>query len=389
MIPRKASGELRRLARAFKAVVVTGPRQSGKTTLVRAVFPRKPYALLEEPDTRAFANEDPRGFLARYPRGAILDEAQRAPELFSYLQGILDGQMKSGQFILTGSCNFTLMEKITQSLAGRAGILELLPFSLNELDRADRAPEDLDSLLFQGLFPAVYDQEPRVTRWYNAYIATYVERDVRQLIQIKDFSLFQRFVGLCAANTGQLLNTARLGSDCGVHHNTIRSWLSILEMSYVLFLLRPHHRNFRKRLVKTPKLYFLDTGLAARLLGIESREQLNRHPLRGSLFENWCIAELVKARTNRGLPANLAFWRDHVGTEIDAIADHGQTLLPVEIKSGATVAGDWLQNLDRWRALAGNAAEAPWLVYGGEEDQSRGGTRILSWHHIGKVSRKI
>ena len=320
MIARSAERELRALAREFKAVVVTGPRQSGKTTLVQKVFSKKPYVLLEEPDVRSFAIEDPRRFLEQFPDGAVLDEVQRTPDLFSYIQGTLDGGTKTGQFILTGSCNFGLMESITQSLAGRVGIIELFPFSLTELQAAGCAPEKLDSLLFQGLYPAIYDQKPRVSRWHNAYVMTYIERDARQLINLKDLALFQRFLGLCAANIGQLVNTARLGADCGVHHNTIRSWLSLLETSYLAFRLQPHFSNFRKRLVKSPKLYFCDVGLAARLLEIENESQLARHPLRGALFENWCVVELLKARLNRGLSPNLYFWRNHVGMEIDVIA---------------------------------------------------------------------
>lgn len=389
MIERAAEKELRLLARDFRAVVVTGPRQSGKTTLVRAVFPGKPYALLEEPDIRAFAVEDPRRFLAMYPEGAILDEIQRAPELLSYLQGILDEDREPGQFILTGSCNFSLMEAVTQSLAGRAGILELLPFSLEELQNVNSAPGTVDSLLFQGLYPAVYDQGPRVARWYSAYVMTYLERDVRNLLNIRDVSQFQRFLRLCASNVGQLLNTVRLGADCGVHHNTIRAWLNILETSYLAFRLHPHSHNFRKRLVKTPKLYFYDTGVVAKLLGIENERQLVTHPLRGSLFENWCITELMKSRFNRGLSSNLYFWRNHVGLEIDVIVDHGSRLLPVEIKSGATVASDWFGSIRKWNELAGKEAEAAWLIYGGRDSQERKQVRVEPWNRIGQLCDRL
>lgn len=389
MIARSAERELKALTREFKAVVVTGPRQSGKTTLVQKVFSRKPYVLLEEPDVRSFAVEDPRRFLEQFPQGAVLDEVQRAPELFSYIQGVLDRGKEPGKFILTGSCNFRLMESISQSLAGRVGIIELYPFSLGELQAAGCAPESLDSLLFQGLYPAIYDQEPRVSRWYNAYVMTYIERDARQLINLKDLALFQRFLGLCAANVGQLINTARMGADCGVHHNTIRSWLSVLETSYIVFRLQPHFSNFRKRLVKSPKLYFCDVGLAARLLEIDNERHLARHPLRGALFENWAVVELLKARLNRGLSPNLYFWRNHVGLEIDAIADHGSTLLPVEIKSGATVPSDWLKGLERWSALAGSAAEKAWLVYGGDSPQKREKATVVPWHQIGRLCKKI
>jgi len=382
MIDRAAEQELRTLAQEFKAVLVTGPRQSGKTTLVRQVFSQKPYALLEEPDTRAFATEDPRRFLAQFPDGAVLDEVQRAPSLLSFLQGILDREKRAGQFVLTGSCNFRLLESISQSLAGRVGILELLPLSLHELQGAELVPNSLDRLLFQGQYPAVHDQEPRVTRWYNAYITTYLERDVRQLINLRDLAIFQRFLGLCAANVGQLLNTVRIGADCGVHHNTVRSWLSILETSYLVFRLQPHFRNFRKRLVKAPKLYFYDTGLLARLLGIESEGQLSTHPLRGALFENWCVTELMKVRLNRGLRPNLFFWRNHIGLEVDLVADHGSTLLPIEVKAGATVASDWFKGLRKWAELAEDAAEPAWLLYGGDVEQEREHATVLPWHQI-------
>jgi predicted AAA+ superfamily ATPase len=295
---------------------------------------------------------------------------------------------KPGRFVLTGSSNFGLMESISQSLAGRVGVLELLPFSLGELQKAGRAPEDVDGLLFKGLFPELHDRKLRTPRWHNAYISTYVERDARQLINLKDLTLFQRFLGLCAANVGQLLNTVRLGADCGVHHATVRSWLSILETSYILFRLHPHHRNFRKRLVKTPKLYFFDTGTAARLLGIESEAQLGTHPLRGALFENWAVVELLKARLNRGASRNLYFWRNHRGVEIDVVLDHGTTLLPVEVKSGATVASDWLGNLEEWTRLAGKAAEPAWLLYGGDKRQQRKLGTVLPWHQIGRLCKK-
>ena len=281
------------------------------------------------------------------------------------------------------------MESITQSLAGRIGVLELLPFSLGELQRAGCAPDCVDALLFRGLYPAIHDQRPRVTRWYNSYIMTYLERDVRQVVNVRDLAQFQRFLALCAANAGQLLNTVRLGADCGVHHNTVRSWLSILETSYLAFRLQPHFRNFRKRLVKTPKLYFHDTGLLARLLGIESERQVATHPLRGALFENWCISELMKARLNKGLSANLFFWRSHVGLEIDAVVDHGSTLLPVEVKSGATIASDWLQHVQKWRAVAGSAAERAWLVYGGAEPQDREQARVIPWNQIEDLSECV
>ena len=389
MVERIAEAELRRLAGEFKVVVVNGPRQAGKTTLVKTTFPQKPYVLLEDPDTRAFATEDPRRFLGQYPQGAVLDEIQRAPALVSYLQGVVDSRDAPGQFILTGSCNFLLMESIGQSLAGRAGHLELLPFSLAEVVSATGMPQGADALMFKGGYPPLYDHDIRVDRWHNAYIATYLERDVRQLINLKDLLAFQKFMALCAANTGQLLNMQRLGVDCGTHHSTVKAWLAILHASYVLFLLPPHHANFRKRMVKSPKLYFHDTGLAARLLGIQSVEQLGHHPLRGALFENLVVSELLKARFNRGLQSNLYFWRNNTGIEVDVIVDHGEKLLPVEIKSGETVCQDWFKNLSAWESYAGDAAEPPLLVYGGGRREPRQTAEVVPWAELPSLSDRI
>jgi len=316
---------------------VVGPRQSGKTTLARAVFEGKPYVSLEEPDNLQFARDDPRRFLDQYPVGAVIDEVQRCPDLFSYLQGIVDERNTPGQFILTGSRHFGFMESITQSLAGRVGFLRLLPFSYGELKSADCAPDSVELTLFKGGYPPIYDQPVVPERWLDSYITTYVERDVRQLINVRDLSAFQLFLRLCAANVGQMLNASRLGADVGIDQKTVRAWIGLLESSFVAFRLQPHFRNFRKRLVKTPKLYFCDSALATRLLGIETPEQLVTHPQRGALFENWVIAELLKGRGERGKGDNLFFWRSHVGHEIDVIADRGDSLLPIVIKRGATV----------------------------------------------------
>ena len=389
MITRQAEVLARTLAREFKVVAITGPRQAGKTTLAQAVFKDKPYVSLEDPDQRQFATEDPRRFLDYFPEGAVIDEAQHGPDLFSYLQGRVDARSPAGQFILTGSQHFGLMERVSQSLAGRVGFLRLLPFSLAELGRGGWSPESLDELLFKGGYPPVYDQPASPERWYNAYITTYVERDVRQLLNVRDLGAFQRFVGLCAGSTGQLLNTSRLGADLGINYNTVRSWLDILEASFVVFRLRPHHQNFRKRLVKTSKLYFYDTGLAARLLGVENARQLATHPMRGALFENWVIVELLKNRGNRGKADNLFFWRNHTGEEVDVIADRGDRLLPVEIKAGSTVASDWFRPLSRWCELAGEVAETPWLVYGGTRRQGRGPVEVLPWRKIDELGERV
>jgi predicted AAA+ superfamily ATPase len=389
MIERQAASTLQLLARSFPVVAVTGPRQSGKTTLVRALFQDKPYVSLEDLDVRAFAQEDPKRFLGQYPDGAILDEVQRCPDLFSYLQTRVDADKRSGLFILTGSQQFGLLSGITQSLAGRVALLSLLPFSLSELQASHQAPASLDTLLFQGLYPPVYDRQVAPTYWYENYLRTYVERDVRQLINVRDLATFQRFVRLCAGHTGQLVNLSSLANDCGINHVTAKSWLSVLEASYLITLLQPHFRNFNKRLVKSPKLYFLDTGLAVRLLGIQTPEQLAAHPLRGALFETWVVSELLKARFNRGLSSNLYFWRDHTGNEVDVIVEQPDQLIPVEIKSGQTLSSDFFKALNRWRELSAQTEQPGLLVYGGSENQARAETQVIAWSALETLIQQI
>lgn len=382
MIPRHAAATLRQLARGYPVLAITGPRQSGKTTLARAVFPDKRYVSLEDPDERAFADEDPRGFLNRFPEGGILDEVQRCPALFSYLQGRVDAERRMGQFVLTGSQQFGLLAQITQSLAGRVGLVQLLPFAYPELKAAGVAPRDLDTLLWQGLYPPVQDRELDPAAWYANYVMTYVERDVRQLLEVRNLTQFQRFLRMCAARNGQLLNLTSLGNDCGISHVTARSWLSILEAGYILHLLQPHHVNFGKRLVKSPKLYFHDTGLAAYLQGIRDPDHLSIHPSRGALFETFVIGELLKHRYNHGLPSNLYFWRNNVGDEVDVLVEEGGALQPVEIKSGQTLVSDHLAGIKKWLGIAGAAAVDPRIVYGGDETVIRSGIKALSWREI-------
>ena len=376
---------MRLLAGEFRAVAVIGPRQSGKTTLVRRVFADKEYVSLEDPDTRAFATSDPRGFLARVADGAILDEIQRCPSLFSYLQGVIDASDHMGRFVLTGSQHFGLMEKLSQSLAGRVGMLTLLPFSLAELQAGGIQPDSLDELLLRGGYAPVHAPKVSPERWYNSYVTTYLERDMRQLVNVRDVATFQRFMKLCAGRCGQIVNMARLGADAGVDQKTVKAWLSILETGFIVYRLRPHHENFRKRLVKAPKLYFHDTGLAARLLGIETAKQLATHPMRGALFENWVLLEMLKARFNRAKDDNLYFWRNNTGHEVDIIADLAGRLLPIEVKSGMTIASDWFDGLSRWKALAKKRALRPQLVYGGAERQSRQVAEVVPWARIGDV----
>lgn len=383
MIKRTAEKELLLLAGLFKTVAVIGPRQSGKTTLVRTVFSNKPYISLENPDIRSFAEQDPRGFLDQYPDGAILDEAQRTPQLFSYLQQVLDESNETGQFILTGSNNFLLQESISQSLAGRVAYLQLLPFSLSELKHSVEIA-DGDEMIFKGLYPPVYDRGIPPDKWFQNYIRTYIERDVRQLKNISNLSVFEKFIRLCAGRCGQLLNLSSLAIETGVDHKTIASWIGVLESSFIIHLLRPHHQNFNKRLVKMPKLYFYDTGLVCSLLSIRSKEQVREHPLRGNLFENFIVGELIKERFNRGLLSNLYFWRDNSGNEIDVILDEAGSLYPIEIKSGKTITSDYFKGLLFWNKLIPDVGGS--VIYGGDTDQNRSnGMQVISWLNLTKL----
>lgn len=384
LLLRAAAKTLRQLNRSFPIVAITGPRQSGKTTLAREVFSKKPYVSLEDPDQLEFAMRDPRGFLSRFRDGAIIDEAQRYPQLFSYLQTRVDMDGKTGQFILTGSQQFGLVSGITQTLAGRVGLLQLLPFSIAELQANNKPQKNIDTLIFKGFYPPLYSRNIAPAVWYSNYVITYIERDVRQLIHIRELSTFQRFLRMCAARTGQLLNLSSLGNDCGITHNTAKAWLSVLEASYIVFLLYPHHRNFGKRLVKMPKLYFYDPGMAAWLLNIQDEGHLAMHPSRGGLFESLVISELLKSRFNRGLTSNLFFWRDSTGIEIDVIIEQGAGLTPLEIKSGQTVTQDFFIGLQKWRKLTNEPAQE-FLLYGGNEDLSRSGVEVISWKHLSKI----
>lgn len=382
MIQRDAEKAIHTLLKGFPVVTITGPRQSGKTTLAQIIFSDKPYVSLEEPDVRLAAREDPRSFLGRFPDGAVLDEVQRCPEILSYLQSLVDRDGRMGLFLLTGSQGFGLLSDVTQSLAGRTAFVELLPFSLHELTQAGRAPATLDRLLFTGGYPPLYDRDVAVRTWFGAYVTAYIERDVRQVLKIQDLETFQRFVRLCAGRSGQLLNYSSLAADCGITHNTAKAWLSVLEASYILFQLRPHHASFNKRLVKAPKLYFYDVGLAAWLLGIQTPEQIETHPLRGNLFETFVVAELMKSFLHRAERPAFYFWRDSNGVEVDLLIEQGERLMPLEIKSGRTVAPDFFSGLEKWTALAGEKAVDPTLVYGGTDNYLYKRIRVLGWPHL-------
>lgn len=397
MIERTLATKLKEAAGQFPVVTVTGPRQSGKTTLVKAVFKDYEYLSLELPDQRNFALEDPRGFLGQFEGPVILDEIQRAPDLFSYIQVLVDEHRDwTGRFILTGSQNFLLLQSVSQSLAGRCAVLHLLPLSLAEL--MGRKPLSLDTLgkslpktpkppdvglmkaLYTGFYPRIHDKHLSPRDWLAGYYQTYLERDVRNVLNVGDLETFGRFARLCAGRSGQLLNLSGLASDCGISHTSVKRWLSVLEASFVIMLLRPHHRNFGKRLIKSPKLYFLDTGLLCYLLQIHSPTELFHRAERGAVFESFVVSELYKNFTHRGEPPRLYFWRDTAAHEVDVIVELGTELVPVEIKSGQTVASDFFDNLLYWQGLT-RAKEAPAaLIYGGDRAFRRSGACAYPWH---------
>lgn len=387
MIKRVLSKKLQSLTLKFPVVSVIGPRQSGKTTLVKNIFPRMDYVSLEDLDTREFALKDPRGFLLTHNKGVIMDEIQRVPNLFSYIQTIVDSKKTTGQFILTGSQNILLHENISQTLAGRVAILKLLPLSLEELKNAGYKLNNSEDYVFNGFYPGIYDKKIEPADWYPNYIQTYVERDVRLLKNITDLNMFQKFIKMCAGRIGQILNLSSLGNDCGITHNTAKAWLSILETSYIIFLIKPHYKNFSKRLIKMPKLYFYDTGLACSLLDIQNKSQLATHYLKGNLFESFVLSEIIKARFNEGAEPNCYYWRDRSGKEIDCIIDINGLLLQVEIKSAKTIADDFFEGLKYWRKLAKDNTH-PYLVYNGEENQKRTLANVISWKNITSILEK-
>jgi predicted AAA+ superfamily ATPase len=376
MIERTIEPLLRQRAASYPVVTITGPRQSGKTTLCRKVFPEYGYVNLEAPDMRSYATDDPRGFLAAYQQGVILDEIQRVPSLLSYIQTIVDEKKIPGQYILTGSQQFEVMNTISQSLAGRTALLKLLPLSLTELS-SFTPPTSVDSAILSGFYPRIHDQKLNPTHVMGDYFETYVERDLRQLMAVKDLSQFERFVKVCAGRVGQLLNLQSLGNDVGISHACARSWLTILEASYIVHLLQPWHANISKRLIKSPKLYFCDVGLASYLLGLENETQVNRDPLRGNLFENLVVMDALKHLYNRGRRSNLYFFRDSNGNEVDLISEQGRTLAAIEIKAGATINPDYFKGLRQFKKVAGEShTVVAGLIYGGGEMQRRSDTVV-------------
>lgn len=390
LIKRRLGTFLAHYATKFPVVAVIGPRQAGKTTLVRQTFPSHKYFSLEDPDTLEMVRADPRGFLEKDfgSSGIILDEFQNDPQILSYMQGIVDRNRRLGYFILTGSHNFLMNQAISQSLAGRIALLTLLPISLQELQEGQLLPEEVDAAIFSGGYPDIFARSVEPTEFYPHYTKTYVERDVRQLINVVSLSDFQRFMRLCAGRIGQILNVASLADDCGVSVPTINSWLSILEASYIIFLLQPHFKNFSKRLIKSPKLYFYDTGLACWLLKIGSKEQLSEHYLRGGLFESLILSELYKSFYNQVQEPSIYFWRDSHGHEVDCLLDYGTSLVPLEIKSAKTINQRFFDGLKYWYDLAGVDSRKGYLVYAGNDEQSWPTSDVISWQSVGDIVQK-
>lgn len=384
MIERNIIDKIQYLLTKYPVVTITGTRQCGKSTLLRNGFPTMRYVSLEDPDLREFAIDDARGFLNNFGTPLIIDEAQYAPKLFSYIQTRIDSEGQTGMYILSGSHNFLLMESISQSLAGRTAVLKMAPFSVSELTHANLLPE-LNDWLFTGGFPRIYDKQINPVDFFPSYFQTYIERDVRLLRNINDLSHFVRFVKLCAARIGQLLNINALANECEVSVQTVNSWLSVLETSYVIYLLKPYHNNFNKRLVKSPKLYFCDTGLAASLLGMENAKQMDTHYMRGELFENMVIMEFIKQEYAQGREPNISFWRDSNQNEIDLLVERGLYLQAYEIKSSATMKTDHFKGLSKFAALAQLPTESLHVVYGGDVNYLTAFGDLISWKSIGQT----
>lgn len=379
MITRELLAILKKTGKNMPVITITGPRQSGKTTLSKLAYPKHAYVTLENIDDRQFAEHDPRGFLAQFKRPVIIDEAQYVPKLFSYIQSIVDESNKSAQFVLSGSQNFLLLEKISQTLAGRAAIFYLLPLSISELKTHKKLPVNFQESIFNGFYPRLYDKKIDINLFYESYIATYTERDVRQIINVQDLSKFQLFLKCIAARVGQLINYSEISNIVSIDQKTVQKWFSLLESSFICFLLQPYYKNFNKRLVKTPKLYFYDTGLVSALLGIRDREEITTHWARGALFENLVIADTMKSFYNKGRKPQLYFWRDNIGNEVDLIIDEFNNHKAVEIKSGTTINTSFFDGLNRYQKFSGIKNSDKLLVYGGSKNQERGLLMVKSW----------
>jgi predicted AAA+ superfamily ATPase len=378
MIARQLSDKLIAMREKYPVLFLTGPRQSGKTTLLNSIFSDLPYFSLEESDVRRFALNDPRGFLSNLPKGAVLDEAQRVPELFSYIQSIVD-QKPGVHFVLSGSQNFLLSDQISQSLAGRTSVQKLLPLSFTELKSAGTTIDSLDELLHKGGYPRLYAKNLEPVDFFPSYIETYLQRDVRLLKNVGDLDRFVQFMGLCAGRNGQILNMQSLANDAGISPNTAKSWLSVLQASYIVFLLPPYHVNFNKRITKTSKLYFYDTGLAASLLGLRRQEDLINYHAKGALFENFAVVEMLKKHWNQGIPMDAWFWQDHTGREIDLLVQSGNIFNAYEVKSGQTFNTSFFSNLKYWQSLSGALPENCAVLYGGEQSFNTSNGRLIGW----------
>ena len=385
MIARELQQKLLEMARKFPILTLTGPRQSGKSTLLKMTFPDYKYVTVEDPDIRLFASEDPRGFLSNYPDKTIIDEIQRVPELFSYIQGHVDKENREGMYLLAGSHNFLLMQHVSQSLAGRSAVLRLLPFSHSEMLSGDILPESVDLEIFKGGYPRLYDKDIAPNDFYPYYIQTYVERDVRLIKNIGDLSKFIRFIKLCAGRIGQLLNLSSLANECGVAVSTAQTWISLLETSYILYLLKPDYNNYAKRLVKSPKLYFYDTGLACSLLDIQDPKQLSTHFLRGGLFENLVINEFTKKSYNAGRVPDCSFWRDSTGNEVDLLSIVNSKRSAWEIKSGATFSYRYFEGINKWAKLSEIPVEQLHVIYTGDVSMKTSNGDIVAWKDLTKM----
>jgi hypothetical protein len=390
MIERNAAVALKELARRYPVLTVTGPRQSGKTTLCRSLFADRQYVNLEPLDVRDSVRRDPRGFLAEYKDGAVIDEVQNAPELLSYIQAEVDEDSRPGRFVLTGSQHFGRSEAISQSLAGRTAVFQLLPPALDELRRFPNSPADIMTTLWKGAYPRIFDREIEPSRWYSDYTTTYIQRDVRQVANVTNLESFTTFLRLCAGRSGQEISLSALGADAGVTQPTARSWLSALETSYLCHRLPAWPRNVRKQTIKAPKLHFLDSGLMCFLLGIRSPEQLSTHPLRGAVFETWIVSEIYKARANQGQTISLFHYRETRGAEVDVLVDAGRALIPVEAKSGATIASDFFSSLDALGELIAQLEPGRTIekivAYGGAQESKTGDIRIVPWMNVPLVN---
>ena len=379
MINREILGKLKEYEQYYQIISLTGPRQSGKSTFIQHAVKGLPYINLESPDERRFAITDPKHFLQRFPKGAILDEVQYAPELFSYIQAITDAD-RSLKFYLTGSQNFMMQERISQSLAGRVGLLTLLPFSFSELKKAKRAIENLQLQQFTGFYPRIYDRGIPPREFYRNYVNTYLQRDVQGLIRNENMESFNRFIALVSGRAGQVLNYQSLANDTGLSVPSIQTWIRILERSYIIFLLSPYYKNFRKRIVKSPKLFFFDTGLLCYLLNIEKPEQLATHYAKGAVFENYVISELFKQRVHKGLTPNLFYWKDSNNKEVDCLLDTGEGQAAYEIKSSTTFSPSFFDNIRYWEKISDNKNNA--VVYGGDKSFSTGSGKVVAWNGI-------